>query len=215
MKSYQIIFFVFIVVFVSCKSKPQEVASLPYFNSPDFTPVWIGVNEGKGEGMHSIQDFSFLNQNGETINKASFKDKIFVANFFFTICPGICPVMTENMLRLQNEFKNEDRVMLVSHTVTPWIDSVKQLKKYALEKAIDDSKYHLLTGAQEEIYKLARTSYFAEKEIGFKKEEDDFLHSENLLLIDYNYHIRGIFNGTKESDIDRLIKHLKILLEDG
>jgi len=192
----------------SCFSKQQEIESLPFFNSSDFTPIF-----DSDKCSHRIAEFNFTDQNGKPISKKTFEDKVYVANFFFTVCPGICPTMTQNMIEIQNEFLEDSTVLLLSHSVTPWIDSVGQLRKFATEKGILDSKYFLATGDENEIYKMARSSYFIEKKQDVSDEEEEFVHSENLVLIDEKYRIRGIYNGTSDKDIKRLIRHLKILLK--
>src|SRR5690606_31812373 len=118
---------------------------------------------------HTIADFSLTNQNGETITQYDYKDKIYVADFFFTTCQTICPIMTDNMVKIQEALKNDDEVLLLSHTVTPEIDSVAQLKKYALEKGVNDAKWNLVTGDKREIYDLARKSYLAAKDVPFQE----------------------------------------------
>ena len=149
---------------------------------------------------HTIADFSLINQNGETITQDTYKDKIYIADFFFTTCPTICPIMTDHMYQIQKEILNDDDVMLLSHSVTPKIDSVAQLKKYAKEKGVIDRKWNLVTGDKKQIYKLARKSYFAVKTDG-NGDEYDMIHTENFLLIDKKRRIRGFYDGTNPDDI--------------
>lgn len=196
---------------VGCKkTKSVDSSSLPYFKTAEFTPEWVEPDNS----IHTIGSFSFTNQNGESITQATTNGNIYIANFFFTICPGICPVMTDNMFRIQEEFKSTRDFLLLSHTVTPWIDTVEKLKAYSKEKKVDAKKWHLLTGPEDEIYNLARVSYFADKEIGHKAENEDFLHTENFILVDKKRRIRGIYNGTITSDIDRLIEDVNILIKE-
>lgn len=197
---------------LSCTSNHSTI---PYFNSADFEPVWIGEEMSAQSKLHTIADFSFVNQNNDVITHTTYQDKIYVTDFFFTTCPSICPKMTRSMSKLQDEYKEESRVMLLSHTVTPWIDSVAQLKRYAVANEVDDTKWHLVTGTQEALYNQARTSYFAEKEIGLQLSSDDFLHTENFILVDQDRHIRGIYNGTIDNDIQRLIEDINILLSEA
>lgn len=159
---------------------------------------------------HTIADFSLTNQNGKTITQEDYRDKIYIADFFFTTCPSICPIMTKNMVEIQNHIVNEDDVMLLSHTVTPEIDSVPQLKKYALEKGVDDKKWNLVTGSKKEIYELARKSYMAVKTDG-DGGPYDMIHTENFVLVDKDRRIRGFYDGTKEDDIQKLIQDLEFL----
>jgi len=159
---------------------------------------------------HTIADFSLINQNGKTITQDTYKDKIYVADFFFTTCQTICPIMTNHMYQIQKEIINDDEVMLLSHSVTPVIDSVPQLKKYAKEKGVIDSKWNLVTGDKKQIYKLARKSYLAVKTDG-NGDQYDMIHTENFLLIDKKRQIRGFYDGTKPEDIEQLIEDIETL----
>ena len=162
---------------------------------------------------HTIADFSLINQNGETITQDTYKSKIYVADFFFTTCQTICPIMTDHMVKIQNQILNDDEVMLLSHTVTPDIDSVEQLKRYAIEKGIVDKKWNLVTGDKKQIYDLARKSYMAVKTFG-DGGQYDMIHTENFMLIDKKRQIRGYYDGTKPEDIDRLLNDIKILKKE-
>ncbi len=162
---------------------------------------------------HKIADFSLLNQNGETITQDTYKDKIYVADFFFTTCQTICPIMTDHMCQIQKEIINDDAVMLLSHSVTPKIDSVAQLKKYAKEKGVIARKWNLVTGDKKQIYELARKSYLAVKTDG-NGDEYDMIHTENFMLIDKKRQIRGFYDGTKQEDIDRLLIDIETLKEE-
>ncbi len=163
---------------------------------------------------HTIKDFSLTNQNGETITQENYKDKIYVADFFFTTCLTICPIMTDNMVIIQEKIKNDQEIILLSHSVTPVIDSVPQLKKYALEKGIIDKKWNLVTGDKKQIYSLARKSYLAVKEDG-NGDEYDMIHTENFILVDKKKRIRGFYDGTNEDDIQQLLKDIAILKKEG
>jgi len=159
---------------------------------------------------HSISNFSLINQNGETITEANYKDKIYVADFFFTTCQTICPIMTDHMYQIQKEFINDDDVMLLSHSVTPRIDSVAQLKKYAKEKGVIDRKWNLVTGDKKQIYELARKSYLAVKTDG-NGDQYDMIHTENFLLIDKKRQVRGFYDGTDPKEIERLLEDIETL----
>jgi len=161
---------------------------------------------------HTIADFSLTNQNGETITQDNYKDKIYIADFFFTTCPGICPVMTKNMGLIQQQILDDEDVLLLSHSVTPTIDSVAQLKKYALEKGVVDRKWNLVTGPKKHIYELARKSYFAVKTDG-DGGPLDMIHTENFVLVDKERRIRGFYDGTKKEEVEKLLKDLTILKE--
>ncbi len=163
---------------------------------------------------HRIADFSLINQNCEIITQNTYKDKIYVADFFFTSCQTICPIMTDHMYQIQKEIINDDEVMLLSHSVTPRIDSVAQLKKYAKEKGVIDRKWNLTTGDKKHIYELARKSYLAVKTQG-NGDMYDMIHTENFMLIDKKRQIRGFYNGTKPEDIEKLLKDIKTLKEES
>lgn len=213
----RLLFSLLLLVVWGCANNTQhqdEEIPLPYYNTADFTPIWIEEDISVGE-LHTIEKFSFLNQNGETVTNESLSGKIYVADFFFTICPSICPKMTSNLARIQNEFQNEKDIQLVSFSVMPWVDSVSVLKNYADVHQINANQWQLLTGDTEEIYKLARQSFFAEKEIGLNKNTDEFLHTENFILIDGQGHIRGVYNGTIGLEMIRLSQDIRTLKSKG
>jgi protein SCO1/2 len=162
---------------------------------------------------HKIADFSLINQNGDTITQNDYKDKIYVADFFFTTCQTICPIMTNHMVQIQKELINDNEVMLLSHSVTPEIDDVKQLKRYALEKGVNDKKWNLVTGDKKQIYELARKSYMAVKDNG-DGGPFDMIHTENFMLIDKKQQIRGYYDGTNPEEITRLINDIKRLKKE-
>ncbi|MBC91600.1 MAG: SCO family protein [Flavobacteriaceae bacterium] len=162
---------------------------------------------------HRIAEFSLTNQNGEIITNDTFLNKIYVADFFFTTCPSICPIMTDNMRLIQNEFLNDPNILLLSHSVTPNIDSVVVLKKYAIEKKVKDDKWHLVTGPKNEIYKLARESYLAVKSNG-DHTKHEMIHTENFVLIDKQRRIRGFYDGTNLDSINELINDILILKKE-
>ncbi|WP_228237945.1 SCO family protein [Allomuricauda sp. M10] len=159
---------------------------------------------------HTISDFALLNQNGDTITQENYKDKIYVADFFFTTCPTICPIMTKNMAEIQDAILDDPNIMLLSHSVTPVIDSVPQLKKYALEKGVVDSKWNLVTGDKKQIYELARKSYLAVKTDG-DGGPYDMIHTENFILVDKEKRIRGFYDGTNREEISKLLEDIKTL----
>jgi protein SCO1/2 len=159
---------------------------------------------------HTIANFSLINQNGDTITQDDYEDKIYVADFFFTTCQTICPIMTDHMLTIQQKTISDNSILLLSHTVTPEIDSVEQLHRYAKEKGVNASKWNLVTGDKKEIYNLARRSYLAVKENG-DGGPFDMIHTENFMLIDKERQIRGFYDGTDSEEIERLLKEIKIL----
>ena len=159
---------------------------------------------------HKIADFKLVNQNGDTITNANYEDKIYVADFFFTTCMTICPIMTDHMVKIQERIKNDPDVFLLSHTVMPRIDTVAQLKRYAEEKGVIDSKWNLVTGNKKQIYDLARKSYLAAKSEG-DGGKYDMVHTENFVLVDKDRQIRGFYDGTNAEAIEELMEDLKIL----
>ncbi len=159
---------------------------------------------------HTIADFSLTNQNGKIITEDDYENKIYIADFFFTTCPTICPVMTKNMADIQDRIIDDPSVLLLSHTVTPQIDSVPQLKKYAMEKGVNDAKWNLVTGDKKVIYELARKSYLAVKTDG-DGGPFDMIHTENFILVDKEKRIRGFYDGTKKEAIKELLEDLEVL----
>ncbi len=158
---------------------------------------------------HTIANFKLINQNGDTITEKDYKDKIYVADFFFTTCQSICPVMTDQMHRIQEEIKNDDDVKLLSHSVTPEIDSVAQLKKYANEKGVNVRKWNLVTGDRKQIYDLARKSYLVVKDDN--TQDYGMIHTENFALIDKEKRVRGWYDGTSETSVDSLLMDIQKL----
>jgi protein SCO1/2 len=194
----------------SCQNKPSKNA-LPYYNNPNFDPQFLNSLEAKKLIDHTIADFSMTDQHNKTITQKDVEGKIHIANFFFTSCGSICPKMTNNLIAVQDKFRNEKDIVLLSYSVTPWQDSVPALKIFAQKYKITASNWHLLTGNKKEIYQLARQSYFAEENIGFAKDTSEFMHTEHLLLVDTNKKIRGIYNATLQLEIEQLIKDVEIL----
>lgn len=205
------------IIFWACgeTSSLKQSTALPYYITPDFTPHWPEENGQSISKTHTIPDFSFYNQDGEKITQATFEGKIYVADFFFTTCPGICPKLTKNMGMLQEAFKEDQEILLLSHTVTPWIDSIPRLKMYAEDQGVLADKWHLVTGEQVDIYQIARQSYFAEMEVGINKSVEEFLHTENFILVDKQKRIRGVYNGTLPLEVKQLIEDIKVLKREG
>lgn len=188
----------------------QPKKTLPVYQPSMVNPELVDSTLQYVKKYHTIDNFSLINQNGNTITQDNYQNKIYIADFFFTTCPTICPVMTKNMGEIQNKILDEDDVLLLSHSVTPEIDSVAQLKKYAIEKGIIDSKWNLVTGDKKQIYELARKSYLAVKTDG-DGGPYDMIHTENFILVDKERRIRGFYDGTKGEEVVRLLKDLEIL----
>ena len=187
--------------------KPVEV--LPIYQPAEVNEKLVDSSIIHVAKYHKISDFKLTNQNGKEITQANYKDKIYVADFFFTTCQDICPVMTKNMYQIQEELKNDNQILLLSHTVIPEVDTVEQLKEYAIENNVDDSKWNLVTGDKKQIYELARKSYLAVEDSNYSQY--DMIHTENFMLIDKERQIRGFYDGTNSEDINRLLKDIEIL----
>lgn len=214
MKYLKIIFILFLIA-CNTTNKKVEVAGtmlpLPFYSDASFTPEWLNANDEKLKTIHTIPPFSFFNQNGDTITNKTFDGKIYVANFFFTTCPGICKKLTNNLSLVQKAFEKDDEVLLMSHSVMPETDTVAKLKVYAIENKIIDNKWHLITGNKESIYNIARQGYFADEDLGKQLTANDFLHTENVLLIDKHKRIRGIYKGISALEMDNLIADINRL----
>ena len=195
----------------SSENTANEKESLPFFNQPDWTPVWISPGDAAYKKIHQIPSFSLINQEGKTITEKDVEGKIYIANFFFTTCRNICTKMTNNMHLIQDTFGDDDEIYLLSHSVTPESDSVPRLKKYALENKINSNKWSLLTGDKSSIYRLAKQEYFAGDTIGFYQTGNEFLHTENFILVDKHRRIRGVYNGTLLVEIERIKEDIAIL----
>jgi len=213
-KSFAVVLLVLsmVIIFIFYQIlKPREV--LPIFQPAQVNEELVDSTIQHVRKYHTIADFSLINQNGKTITQETYKNKIYVADFFFTTCQTICPIMTDHMVILQNQLKLDPDVMLLSHSVTPKIDSVAQLKKYAKEKGVLDTKWNLVTGDKKEIYQLARKSYLAVKSNG-DGGEYDMIHTENFILVDQKKRIRGYYDGTNIEDIELLLRDIELLKEN-
>jgi len=186
---------------------------LPIFSPIDVNPLLVDASLQHVKKNHRIGDFSLLNQNEETVTQDTFKDKIYIADFFFTRCATICPIMTINMADVQKEFINDSEILLLSHSVTPIMDSVPVLKEYAKQMGVVDSKWHLVTGEKKEIYALARKSYFAVLDKGDGGAQD-FIHTEQFVLVDKKKRIRGYYDGTNPDDMQRIIDDVYLLKKE-
>lgn len=187
--------------------KPKEI--LPIYQPAQVNAKLVDTSIAYKIKYHTISDFSLINQNGDTITGAFYDDKIYVADFFFTTCQSICPIMTKNMKEVQDKLINDKEILLLSHSVTPEIDSVEQLKRYAISNQINDDKWNLVTGDKKQIYNLARKSYLAVEDDPLGNY--DMIHTENFMLIDKKKQIRGFYDGTLESEIIRLLDDIEIL----
>ena len=191
--------------------KPKQV--LPVYQPAMVDPELVDESIQYVKKYHTISPFSMTNQNGETITEQDYESAVYVADFFFTTCPSICPIMTKNMYALQQKLSPYPDVKLLSFSVTPEIDSVAQLKRYAIENKVDDKRWNLVTGNKREIYELARKSYLVVKDNG-DGGPHDMIHTENFVLIDAKKRIRGYYDGTKLSSIESIINDINILANE-
>ena len=196
------------VLFVSCNQDLKK--QLPIYNPSDFNPKYVDRSVRDITQNHTVKDFNLINQNGNVITSKDYENKIYVVDFFFTRCPSICPIMTDNMKLVQDEYIDDNNIMLLSLSVTPDIDNIEVLKNYAIEKGVNDLKWNITTGSKKHIYELARKSYFAVIDQGDGGLQD-FIHTPNFVLVDTKKQIRGIYDGTEDKEISRLIKDINIL----
>lgn len=191
--------------------KPEP--RLPIYAPSDINPKLVEPDLQKKSRNHRVKDFSFTNQLGETVTAKTFENSIYVTDFFFTTCPTICPKMTTQLKRVQHTYLDRPDFKLLSHTVTPEIDSMEVLLEYAELQGADHNKWHFVTGEKSEIYDMARTAYFAAEDPGLG-DEHDFVHTENFVLVDKEKRIRGYYDGTSTEEVDKLIADIAILISE-
>ena len=191
---------------------PKQI--LPVYQPAMIDPKLVDESIQFVKKYHTIAPFTMTNQNGQTITEKDYENKVYVADFFFTTCPSICPIMTKNMFSLQEKLKTKyPEVKLLSYSVTPEIDTIDQLKRYAIENKVDDEIWNLVTGDKKEIYTLARKSYLVVQNDG-NGGPHDMIHTENFVLIDKENRIRGYYDGTDINEMDRLITEIGMLKND-
>lgn len=213
-RKFFIVLILFSVVTISLfysALKPQK--TLPIYNPADVNPELVDSTVQYKSKYHTIADFSFVNQNGDTITQKNYEGKIYVADFFFTTCGSICPKMTTNLADVQKAILNNPKVMLLSHTVFPEVDSIPVLKAYAIKHGVVDSKWNLVTGDKKEIYTMARKSYLAVK-LGRPDQLYDMVHTENFVLVDQKRRVRGFYDGTNKEDVKRLLDDIDFLCKE-
>ncbi|WP_299057734.1 SCO family protein [uncultured Polaribacter sp.] len=186
---------------------------LKVYNPIDVNPRLVDESLLHVQKNHTIADFELINQNGKIITNKDYQDKIYIADFFFTRCQTICLAMAFNMSELQEFYKNDTDIMFLSHSVTPVIDSVSVLKEYALKKGVLDGKWNVTTGPKKHIYNLARKSYFAVLDEG-NGDENDFIHTEQFVLVDKQRRIRGYYDGTDTKEMQQLKEDIVLLKEE-
>lgn len=197
---------IFIAWFFIAKKKGEPTRYLAYYGPKNA----LKTNDTM---YHSIPNFEFINQDGEKVTKQTFKNKIYVTEYFFTTCKSICPIMNTNLERVYTEFKNRNDFLILSHTVEPEIDSVKVLKEYSKLHKVTDKRWQFVTGSKEQLYRLARKGYLLNNEAG-NGDANDFIHTQNFALVDKNFNIRGFYDGTNTQEIDRLIQEIKLLMQE-
>jgi protein SCO1/2 len=202
---------VLIILFMAaCRTSSEQ--RLPYYTSADYTPQWLDTKNAAA--IHFIPAFSFTDQAGQPVTEKMLDGRITVVDFFFTACPGICRKLTAHLAQVQQAFKDDPDVLLLSHSVTPERDSVPVLAAYAKRNNVINGKWHLVTGDRSAIYTIARQSYFADEDLGMQQDSTTFLHTENILLIDRYRHIRGVYKGTVELEINNLVADIKKLEQE-
>lgn len=213
---YRIVFLLLSSCFIfSCKEETKSVIQLPYYNNPDFEPIFItNTLDVTKKITHTITNFELLNQDSSIITSSVFDNKIHVANFIFTSCGSICPIMTTNFKIVGDAFKYDTSVLMLSYSVTPWIDQPSVLKRYIKKNNITNSNWQFITGNRAVIYNLARQAYFAEENIGFTKDSTEFLHTEHVILVDKTKRIRGIYNGTLALEMQHLAEDIRTLQQE-
>ena len=213
-KIFGIVFLILSIIIVSIIYNTLNVYQpLPIYQPAMVSTELVDSTIQYQKKYHKIANFKLINQNGKTITQNDYKNKIYVADFFFTTCQTICPIMTNHMAQIQDKIINDDEVMLLSHTVTPDIDTVAQLKRYALKKGVNDAKWNMVTGDKKQIYELARKSYLAVKD-NSDGGDFDMIHTENFMLIDKKRQIRGFYDGTNPDAIEKLLEDIEILKQE-
>jgi len=212
--------FVLLVIFVPLAyfiMNPSEEKKLPIINPIDVNeemvdPTLLQIGIG-----HSIGAFEFENQDGILISNKEVQGKVYVAEYFFATCKSICPIMNRQMQRIQSAYEEDKRLKLLSFTVDPDNDTPEQLKKYAQDHHYIKGKWHFLTGKKEDLYRLARKSYFVLKPSEAQNLGDagsDFIHTNNFVLIDQKQRIRGYYDGTNPKEVSQLIHDIGLVLEE-
>ncbi len=209
MKTLTLTLFCLTALFSNCQNK-----KLPYLGEPDLVKKNVDGKEIEEKIYPVIPDFEFQNQNGDKVNAKTFAGRIYVADFFFTTCPTICPVMKKNMLKVYEAYKTNPKVGILSHTIDPGHDSVQVLKTYAKDLGIAGSMWHFVTGDRDKIYEIGEKHYMV------RASEDStqaggFIHSGRFVLVDEQKHIRGMYDGTTDSGTQQLIEDIGVLLKEN
>ena len=201
--------FYILILLYSCNNYTK---SLPIYGRPDIIENKTDNGISYDTIPHSVEDFQFLNQDSMIVSNLTFSNSIYIADFFFTTCPTICPVMKNNMIKVYEKYIDNSKVKYLSHTINPLYDNVEILSKYSDRLGVDSDTWHFVTGDLDEIYDIAKSSYMVTA-IEDKNEPGGFLHSGVFLLVDNNRNIRGVYDGTDMSEVNRLINDIEVLLE--
>lgn len=203
-----------------CGCNSQERRNLPYLGNKhaekvlEFNPTTLDSVYKTDTVYHKIAPFSFDNQDGETVTNKDLSGKVYVADFFFTSCPTICPIMKKEMFRVYEKFQDEQDFKILSHSIDPTYDTVPLLKDYSRRLGVEDaSTWHFLTGDREKIFEIGQTSYLTTA-MEDKNEPGGLLHSGAFVLVDQEGHIRGVYDGTKADQVNRLMADIPKLLDN-
>jgi len=207
-KNWNWLFIAASMIAISCETK-----KLPYLGEPDVVKKMVNGKETEETIYPTIPDFSFTNQDNQTVTQADFNNKVYVADFFFVTCPTICPIMKKNMLTVYQEFKDNPDVKILSHTIDPEHDNPDILKKYATDLGITGSMWQFVTGDREKIYDIGQKHYMVSA-MEDSSEAGGYIHSGAFVLIDKDRHIRGMYDGTTEEGTNKLKEDLKSLLKE-
>ena len=208
MKVYLKGFLIFLVLISGCKSK-----KLPYYGEQEVIKKVVDGKEVEQTIYPVIPNFSFINEDGEVVTEKDFKNKVYVADFFFVTCPTICPVMKKNMLTVYNEYKENPEVKILSHTIDPEHDTPEVLKKYAMDLGVSGKMWQFVTGDKEKIYDIGQKHYMVSA-LEDSSQAGGYIHSGAFVLIDKDRHIRGMYDGTTEEGTAKLIQDLAVLLKE-
>jgi protein SCO1/2 len=214
---FLVVFFILGVTITYFMIKPSKEKSLPVINPVDVIQEMVDPELLRIGYGHKIGNFSFLNQDGKVVTQFDVKGKVFVAEYFFTTCGTICPIMNVQMQRVHKVYQGNKNVRILSFTVDPKVDTVAQMKRYAVAHGADVKSWFFLTGTQEKLYELARKSFFVLKPAETENQGDvgsDFIHTNNFVLVDKEMRIRGYYDGTNSKEVDNLIGDIALLVKE-
>ena len=202
-------FLVIIIAYISGCTAKSEPEKLPILGKRDIVEKEVNGELVVDTVYHKIPDFAFVDQDSNRVTPETFDDKVYVADFFFTTCP----IMKTQMMRLYDQFYDNDEVVLLSHSIDPVYDSVKVLKDFAQRLGVETHKWHFVTGKKEEIYGIGENSYMV------TAQEDEgapggYVHSGAFILVDKEKRIRGFYDGTVKEEVDQLMHDIELLLKE-